>query len=111
MTTQSPLAQLLALVAVPSLRDPKDIVQTALKLSEESGEVSRAALILSSASGTSYRRCSDPAAEVAEEAVDTLLVALSLLVRLQHQHNGPSPEALDAMLKAKLAKWKDTTSR
>lgn len=81
-----------------SARDAKSLTQCALKLSEETGELAKVVLPFENAPSTRHRLATKSA--VAEEAVDVILVALSLLHKIDY-----SDEDIDSMMRIKATKW------
>ena len=84
-----------------SMENEKSLEQIALKLAEETGEVSQALLSYLQASGSVYKNMTDE--DVKEECVDVMIVALSLFYKL----NGEDEE-LQEVFDRKVRKWKDT---
>lgn len=83
-----------------SIENKKSLEQIALKLSEETGEVSQALLSYLKASGSEYKELDS--ADVKEECVDVVIVALSLFYKL----NGEDSE-FEKMFDKKVEKWKE----
>jgi transcriptional regulator with XRE-family HTH domain len=82
-----------------SIKNEKSLEQIALKLAEETGEVSQALLSHLKANGSSYKGLTDQ--DVKEECVDVVIVALSLFYKL----NGNDSEFTNLFDK-KVEKWK-----
>jgi NTP pyrophosphatase (non-canonical NTP hydrolase) len=78
--------------------DRKTLVETALKTSEEVGEMAQATLH-AGAHGTEYRAL-DSADLVAEEAVDVILCALAVAVKA-----GSSDDDIRLLFAKKTEKW------
>lgn len=87
-----------------SKRDAKTLTQRALKLCEESGELAKAVLPFDSTPTTLHRIVTK--SKVAEEAVDTLLVALSILHQLEY-----TDEDIQALVQTKALKWDGILTR
>ncbi len=83
-----------------SIENKKSLEQIALKLSEETGEVSQALLSYLKANGSEYKALE--ADDVREECVDVVIVALSLFYKL----NGEDSE-FEKMFDKKVEKWKE----
>lgn len=82
----------------------KTLEQIVLKVQEEVGEISSALLSASNSYGSEYKNCSYE--DVIEESIDAMLVLGSLLVRLN-----VSEEVLLSVLRSKLDKWSEKTSK
>ena len=80
-------------------REPKSITQLGLKMCEEVGEAAQAVLSYTSASGSTYKVKGRE--DVAEECVDTILVALSLIYNL----GGYNSDDIEEMMEKKMKKW------
>lgn len=87
-------------------RDQKTLEQTALKLSEEVGEVAAEVLRSVGASGVGYKGKA-AVEEIIEEACDVIIVATSLLNKLREAalDEARFDELTQATLHAKLDKW------
>lgn len=96
------MKQFMDLVRDLTARDRKSLAERTMKLAEESGEVARAVLIFQGAHGTGYRKAVMED-EVAEEAVDTIIVAASIIAALHIDD-----ETIDALFAKKLEKWGKT---
>jgi NTP pyrophosphatase (non-canonical NTP hydrolase) len=81
-----------------ALLEPKSVQQQFLKLMEESGEAAQAYLASINASGNGYKHLDINATK--EELVDSLLVILAILVKLDCQ-----PLELHKLLEQKTEKW------
>lgn len=79
--------------------EPKTLEQMALKLSEESGEVSQAVLSYTNASGNQYKNLSS--ADVKKECIDVILVATALYYKLDNS----SDTEFSKLLQEKMIKW------
>lgn len=84
-------------------KERKNIMQMALKLSEETGELSEAILSLTEASGSKYKNLGH--AEALEECVDVILISYALF----HKLNEETDYAFDFndILDMKISKWLD----
>lgn len=91
-------ADILKLVRELSASDTKTLSQKALKTVEEVGELAKKVLPFESASGTAHRVVQSE--EIAEECVDTMLCALSILYELDY-----SDEQIEHLMAQKSAKW------
>ena len=82
-------------------KERKDIMQMALKLSEETGELSEAILSLTQASGSKYKNLGY--ADALEECVDVILISYALFQKL----NEETDYAFDFndILDTKISKW------
>lgn len=78
--------------------DTKTLEQRALKLSEETGEVSNAMLSYIKASGCDYKNLGKE--DITEECVDVITVAFSILFDI-----GVEDEDIFDMFIKKLSKW------
>lgn len=89
--------------------DRKTLPERALKLSEETGELSRAVLAYARAHGMEYRRQegANLLTPVVEEAIDVCLVAGSILVHVASE--GVDVDDMARIATNKLAKWKKVT--
>ncbi|MDK2562436.1 MazG-like family protein [Romboutsia sedimentorum] len=85
-----------------TLIDKKSLLERALKLSEEVGEVSEAVLSYSNSSGCGYKNKSKE--DVIEECLDVIIVASSMIS--QSCDNNINLEEVQAIYKKKLDKWK-----
>jgi hypothetical protein len=83
-----------------SLSESKNIFERLAKLCEESGELAQEILIANKASGFSHKKAG--ADGIGGEAVDVLLVALSIFFK-----NGHSIADLYAMIDKKCKAWED----
>lgn len=79
----------------------KSILELALKLSEESGEVAQAILSLEKASGSVYKDIG--VEEALEECVDTVLVSYVLFEKLKEKYESDSD--FETVLNKKVNKW------
>ncbi|MEG0551145.1 MAG: MazG-like family protein [Vagococcus sp.] len=82
-----------------STKEPKTLEQMALKLSEESGEVSQAVLSYTNASGNKYKKLDS--ANLKQECIDTILVATALYYKLENSND----EEFLEILQEKMNKW------
>ncbi|MCM2676317.1 MazG-like family protein [Alkalicoccobacillus plakortidis] len=92
------MEELLTRIKELSAKEKKTLEQMVLKLSEEVGETSQALLSYKGAPGSEYKKLGK--ADVEEECVDVMIVALSLFYKL-NQDEG----ALEHYLKMKVVKW------
>lgn len=81
-----------------TLRDSKDLTQRGLKCSEEVGELAQAILSYTNACGCSYKKLGVD--KVLEEAIDVIIVALSIVCSIDG-----GIENFDKEFEAKLLKW------
>jgi|GEM_PF-1284656 len=88
--------------------DPKSLLQRALKLSEETGELAEAVLSVTNAPGSSYK--SRTYADVREEAADAALVALSVLAQTCESAEEFSAE-VSRLMAEKSEKWQAKLSQ
>ena len=99
MEDKTTLSHVVSRVYALSEYDNKSVLQKALKLSEEVGEVSEAVLSLEGAPACGYKGLTEE--DVMEELADVIIVALSL----KHQIN---PDAdITKFMEKKLNKWYD----
>lgn len=87
-----------------SIENEKSLEQIALKLTEETGEVSQALLSYLKANGSEYKGLTDE--DVKEECIDVIIVAISLFYKL----NGQEKEFISIFDK-KVAKWKEKSGK
>lgn len=87
-----------------SKENKKTELEIALKLAEETGEVSEAVLGMLGSDGMSYKENIGQVAKVKEECVDVIMVALSLVYKL-----GGTKEEINTLLQEKTAKWERVT--
>lgn len=87
------------------LFDSKRMYERVIKLGEEVGELNEAFLKWTTANGMSYKGFGKPQ-DVAEEAIDVILVAESLLYEL-YVGGQVTLEELDEMRKRKIKKWEE----
>ena len=84
--------------------DQKSLEQRALKLSEEAGELAQAVLSVTKAPGSGYKN--QTIADIREEAVDTAIVAISILAQVS-----PDKAAFEAdltrLMAQKCEKWRN----
>lgn len=78
--------------------EKKSLLEVALKLSEEVGEVSQAVLSSQGASGASYKNLS--LVDVQEESVDVVICALSAFFKA-----GGDTRSLQTLIEKKCQKW------
>ena len=78
--------------------NPKSLIERALKLSEECGELAQAALSYENVSGCGYKLLD--ANDVQEEAVDCVLVALDIFFQ-----TGGTKADFKELLETKANKW------
>lgn len=83
-------SDVLAYIRELSLRDPKTLSQKALKLMEEVGELAKVALPYDNISGTAHRFVTPE--RLLEEAVDSVLVALSIAYSLGYDDESITQE-------------------
>lgn len=88
--------------------DAKTLQERALKLCEESGELAQAVLSATGAPGSEYKKLR--VSDVREEAVDTAIVALSLLAQTCNDEEEFQLE-LERLFSAKTRKWEEVLSR
>jgi NTP pyrophosphatase (non-canonical NTP hydrolase) len=81
-----------------SLDDHKTLTQLSLKVAEECGELAEAVLSYTEAPGNKYKGLA--VEHVAEEAVDTMIVAWAVLFKI-----GVSDSAIATLVRRKLTKW------
>ncbi|MTH98047.1 hypothetical protein E1297_18785 [Roseibium sp. RKSG952] len=86
-----------------TLQDRKTLVQRALKLSEEAGELAQAVLSATHAPGCDYKQLS--MGDVREEAADVLIVALSILAQASGDQDEFERE-LASLMEEKSRKWR-----
>ena len=82
-------------------KEPKNLLEMALKLSEESGEVAQAILSLTKASGSAYKELDYD--DAMEECVDSILVAYVLFEKLNKESE--NKVSFEEVLEAKVKKW------
>lgn len=83
---------------------PKSLPARMLKLTNELGELAGAVDILEENAGTKYRNAKDPVGDVLEEALDVLIVDLSLIIQFAQDRGFTIHQVLD-VAERKLAKW------
>ena len=83
--------------------DKKTLVERALKLSEEVGEVAQAVLSYSNACGCGYKNKSKE--DVVEECLDVIIVASAIIS--QSYDNDVDMEYVKNTYRNKLNKWKE----
>ncbi len=86
--------------------DAKSLQERVLKLSEESGELAQAVLSATKASGSAYKN--HTIEDVREEAVDSAIVALSVLAHTCEDEQQFEAE-LKRLMAVKCAKWREKT--
>jgi NTP pyrophosphatase (non-canonical NTP hydrolase) len=84
-----------------SKSEKKTLIELGLKCSEEVGEMAQAILSYADAPGCGYKGKS--ADDVIEEAVDTIIVALCTISRVQD--GNVDEENVKAIFRAKLDRW------
>ncbi|MBO0346920.1 MazG-like family protein [Roseibium sp. CAU 1637] len=89
-------------------KDTKTLQERALKLCEEAGEVAQAVLSATGAPGSTYKKLE--LADVREEAVDTMIVALAVLAQASDSDEMFQAE-LTRLLSLKVGKWQETLTR
>ena len=89
---------LLGELARLSQMEPKSLIERALKLTEEVGEVSEAVLSFTGVSGCGYKN--KTAEDVIEESIDTIIMAYSIIHSV-----GANYEELYETFNKKLSKW------
>lgn len=82
--------------------DGKSLQERTLKLAEETGELSQAVLSATGAHGSSYKGLT--LSDVREEAVDTAIVALSILAQTCADEEA-FQEEFQSLFDKKLSKW------
>lgn len=87
-----------------SARDTKTLTQRALKLAEETGELAKVALPFENAPATLHRIVTKH--KIAEEAVDNILVSLSILHQLEYED-----EDIESLMREKSLKWDNILTR
>ncbi|WP_042478808.1 MazG-like family protein [Bacillus ndiopicus] len=97
------MEQLLKEIKLLSEKEPKTLVQMALKLSEEVGETSQAVLSYVKASGSEYKQLGIE--DVKEECIDVILVALAMFYKLSE-----NDKELHELISKKLDKWESKIS-
>ena len=85
-------------------QDPKTLQERALKLSEEAGELAQAVLSVTNAPGSAYKN--HTLDDTREEAVDTAIVALSLLAHVSETQDDFDAH-LNRLMAEKCAKWRE----
>jgi len=90
--------QVLEYIKMLSLSDKKSLSQKALKVTEECGELAKVVLPYDNAAGTTHRFIEKN--RILEEAVDTILAAISLPYELGYTH-----EDIENMMQHKAEKW------
>ena len=95
---------LLDYIRTLSARDTKTLTQRALKLAEETGELAKVALPFENAPATLHRIATKH--KVAEEAVDNILVSLSILHHLEMDD-----EQIASIMREKAVKWDTILTR
>ena len=83
--------------------DKKTLLERALKLSEEVGEVAQAMLSYSNACGCGYKKKSKE--DLVEECLDVIIVASSIIS--QSYDNDVDMETIKNIYNKKLSKWKE----
>ena len=81
--------------------EKKSILELALKLSEESGEVAEAILALNNSGGSTYKDIK--VEDALEECVDTILVSYVLFEKLKQSYE--SEQDFEKLLSLKVDKW------
>lgn len=87
-----------------SKKEPKTILEKAIKLQEELGELSEAILIQNRSSGSSYKNNKSQALE--SETVDIIIVALDIFFTLTEDK-----KLLLELLEDKSKKWEENQSK
>lgn len=82
-------------------QDKKTLSERALKLSEETGEVSEAVLSYTNACGCSYKHKTRK--DILEECTDVIIISLSLICAISEEEN------LKEMFETKIKKWNEKT--
>ncbi|MFD1695689.1 MazG-like family protein [Roseibium aestuarii] len=85
--------------------DTKTLQERALKLCEEAGEVAQAVLSATGAPGSAYKGLD--LADVREEAVDVIIVALAVLAQASESEEAFKRD-LERLVSTKVAKWQKT---
>lgn len=78
--------------------EPKNLEQIGLKLMEEAGECAQAILSYGNLSGCSYKELT--LNDVREECIDVILVAMSMLYKLD-----TSDDVIEDIANKKITKW------
>lgn len=81
--------------------DEKTLVEKALKLTEETGEVAEAVLSYSNAYACGYKGKTNE--DIKEECVDVIIMALSIIAQTNN-YSIPTKEVIDMMI-TKMDKW------
>ncbi len=84
-----------------SKREPKTLVERGLKLTEENGELAAEIFKLIGKKKTNQTK-KETLAHLKEEAVDCLIMAMDILVKV-----GVTDKEITKLLKAKMDKWLD----
>lgn len=87
------------------LYDKKRMYERVIKLGEEVGEVNEAFLKWTTASGMTYKGFGKPQ-DVAEECIDVMLIAESILYEL-YTGGQVTLEELNELRKRKIKKWEE----
>lgn len=85
--------------------DKKTLVERALKLTEEVGEVAESVLSYTNACGCGYKDKNKD--DVIEECVDAIIVSLSIIS--QANDNNIPEDKIKSIFNEKLGKWKKTS--
>ena len=93
--------ELLDFIKEANKKDGKTDAERIIKLQEEMGELSQAFLSYSQASGCAYKGLTE--ADVCEEAIDVIIVALSVYV--QHYKGKNKTEYFNNLVESKVSKW------
>lgn len=87
-----------------SEKERKTLLQRALKLTEETGEVAEAVLSFMDAPGCGYKKKTED--DVVEEAIDVIIMASSIIF-----HAAPDLNTVIPTLRKKLGKWERNMDR
>ncbi|NVK33271.1 MAG: hypothetical protein HWE23_02250 [Rhodobacteraceae bacterium] len=83
-------------------QDTKTLQERCLKLCEESGEVAQAVLSATGAPGSAYKKLT--LADVREEALDTVIVAMAIFAQASESREAFDTE-FSRLLDLKVSKW------
>lgn len=82
--------------------DKKTLIERALKLNEETGEVSEAVLSYMDTSGCGYKN--KTSVDVIEESIDVMMIAASIII--DASENGLDLDLIQSIYNDKINKWK-----
>ena len=97
------MEEILERIKLLSEKEPKNLVQKALKLAEETGEVAQAVLSMEGASGCLYKELTKY--NVAEECIDVCIVAAAILYQLKLDEE--DKKFINEIIDRKLTKWEE----